>query len=839
VKNPSAAYRTVLLLLIALCAPPAVLAQAHDTQSKSQPSAAEIIKGLQSTNLADREKAAKAAAAIKPLPQAVVPSLLNSLRGLESKPSNDTVSDAIREQWRYSGDLVTALGNAGAPAIPDLSRALDDSDEAVRRGAVDALIVIARVSPQAWPVLIGALGNTHDDVPDRIEETIEANGNQAFAVKIVPLLQRSLADPNPKVRGASAVTLSTILAANGSSYCNSYVDDLAKMRPPWTDWKGPPPGDLILDIAKVFNSVDRDKIPQILSSLCGLGPPAKVAIPYLLPLLRDRDGPIRFGVLFDLSAMGPAACVAIPDAMRSLKDPDKGVRLRAMAVLGVCGRAAKEAVPELAIALKSTDQETAQQAALALANIDPSHDGLLPVLTQMLDPSYYDPGPRQNAVHAFDEMGSYARPAFPVLIHLIATDTDTDDSDDKASERAAQVVALAHIDGTDAIPELVHVTSTDKDDEVRIAAVTALGGFGSKDPRAISALVDALNNDSDAVRDAASEALSKLGTVAVPALITALKSTYLYQRAWAIQALGGIKPMPNDAKHALKLALNDKSEIVRAEAESALKDDTVKAHEAIRQQQIQEDFDRDNGPAQGLDSFIAGKPTPDNRSYSKAGIVASIPPDENHESPYELKYFLPITPLRSHTGAAEFIVTIHSSKDATDQLALWKKTGDDRYERLFVQQAESDASFLDPALFSSRVLVTNQGKEHYETDLFVDLPMERTWGDGAGVDDSVFVLDRDQLRPVTIADAEEDSKKIHRDETVWNGSLGNEFSDNRLKFGFTIWKNHDGHCCPTAGEVTGSYKVVKEMHYDAQKKDWVANWKMVVDTAKRVPIPKD
>ena len=29
------------------------------------------------------------------------------------------------------------------------------------------------------------------------------------------------------------------------------------------------------------------------------------------------------------------------------------------------------------------------------------------------------------------------------------------------------------------------------------------------------------------------------------------------------------------------------------------------------------------------------------------------------------------------------------------------------------------------------------------------------------------------------------------------------------------------------------------MHYYPQKKDWVANWKMVVDTAKRVPIPKN
>jgi hypothetical protein len=177
VKNPSAIRRTVLLLLIVLCAPPAVSAHARDAQSQPPSSPADLIKGLQSPDLAAREQAAKAAAAMKPLPQAVVPSLLNSLRGLESKPSNDTVSDAIREQWRFAGDLVAALGNAGAPAIPDLSRALDDHDEAVRRGAIDALILIARASPEAWPVLVGALGIAHDDVPHRIEETIEANGN--------------------------------------------------------------------------------------------------------------------------------------------------------------------------------------------------------------------------------------------------------------------------------------------------------------------------------------------------------------------------------------------------------------------------------------------------------------------------------------------------------------------------------------------------------------------------------------------------------------------------------------------------------------------------------------
>jgi HEAT repeat protein len=836
VKNPCATYLAILLLLIALCAPPSVFAQARDAQSQAPPSTAEIIKGLQSPDLADRERAAKAAAAIKPLSEAVVPILLNSLRGLESTPSNDNVSDAIREQWRFAGDLVTALGNAGAPAIPDLSSALDDNDEAVRRGAIDALIVIARVSPEAWPALISALGNTHDDVPHRIEETIEANGNQAFDVKIVPLLQRSLDDPNPKVRGASAVTLSTILATHGPAYCNSYIDDFSKMHP-WTNWEGPPPDDLVLDIAKVLNSVDRDKIPQILSGLCGLGPPARVAIPYLLPLLRNHDGPIRFGVLSDLSEMGPAACVAIPDAMQSLKDPDKGIRLKAMAVLGVCGPAAKDAVPELAIALKSTDQETAQQAALALANIDPSHEGLLPILTQMLDPSSNDPAPRQNAVHAFDEMGSYARPAVPALLHLIATDTDTDDDGDKASERAAQVTALGHIDGADAIPELVHVASTDKVDDVRIAAVTVLGGLGSSNPRAISALVGALNNDSEPVRDAASKALSKLGTVAVPALITALKSTHLYQRAWAVQALGGIKPMPNDVRHALQLALNDKSQIVKTEAATALKGSKADASAAIEDKQIDENLDIDDpatvdhGAGQDLNSFVAGTAVTDARIYSKAEIVASIPPDENHQYATELKYSVPI---------GEFLATVHAANEGVDRLAVWKKIGDDKYQRLFVQETSSENHFEKPEVFSSKVLVTGQGKDRFETAIFLNLPLHRTWGDGDGIDDNVFVLDHGELRPVAIADAEVDSKQLRDGETVWNGALGNDFKDNDLEFAFPVWAKESAcHACVGPFDVDGTYKVVKTMHYDAEKKDWVANWKMVVDTAKRVRRPNN
>ena len=421
-------------------------------------------------------------------------------------------------------------------------------------------------------------------------------------------------------------------------------------------------------------------------------------------------------------------------------------------------------------------------------------------------------------------------------MHLIATDTDTGEIDWKASERAFAVAALVRIDGAGAIPELQQAISTDKDDGVKIAAVTALGGLGSSSPRAISVLVDALNNDSDAVRDAASEALSKVGTVAVPALIRALKSPHLYQRAWAVQALGKIAPMPGDVQHALSLALKDKSEIVRTAAKAALEGGKVDASAIIQDKQLDEDSDiddpatMDHGAGQDLDSFVAGTAATDARIYSKAEVLASIPPDENHQYATELKYSVPI---------GEFLATVHAANEGVDRLTVWKKIGDDKYQRLFVQETSSENHFEKPEVFSSKVMVTGQGKDHYDTALFLNLPLHRTWGDGEGIDDNVFVLDHDQLRPVTIADAEVDSKQLHRDETVWNGGSGNEFKDNDLEFAFGLWKADACHACAEPFEVQGTYKVVKEMHYDGYKRDWITNWKMVVDTAKRVPIPKN
>jgi HEAT repeat protein len=817
VKKASAIYLTILLYLIALCVSPSARAQAHDPQSQPPPSAAEIIKGLQNPDPVHRENAAKAATGIKPLPLALVPHVLDSFRlsAIDLKYFQP-VDQRSRETRGY---LVTALVNAGTPAIPQLELALNDPDASVRTGAVAALAQSVTAPPPSYPILIKALASTHDDVVRYVEGAIA----ELMGVQRVPLLLDSLNDSNPRIRSGSAVALSYILSRYGG--ITHFEGEVVQEKPTqFSEWVGPPPTDVVLAVAKRLNDLDPLSRLRIIDSLTGLESFAEPAIPYVLPALKDSDPKIRMSAVNFLNRVGPAAKVAVPGLIQCLNDPDESVRLGTMDTLGIIGPAAKDAIPALDIAMKSVDNDTSEHAAMALASIDPGDKAVLPIMMRTLN----EWGETDDAIEALGKMGSYARPAVPTIEHLLATNYGYD--------RQAAVTALARIEGGKAVPTLARTISGDKDESVRLDAVIALGGLGSTDSDAISALVAAFSNDSDNVKEAASNQLGKLGAAAAPALIAALKNGDLYQRAWSVQTLSQIKPLPDDAVHALTLALSDKSEIVRTEAADALKGDEVSAGETVGQQRMDE-HENDTVQEQDLDSLVAAKPVTDSPTYSKAEIFASIPPDENHEYPSELKFSVPIVPSGGSAEEAEFLVTVRSAKDGDDQLAVWKRTGENKYQRLGVQQSELDSHFEKPEVFSSRVLVTGRWNQHYETALFVDLPVHRYSSDWDGINDTVFVLDHDQLRPVEIQDAIEYSKKLRDRESNWN-SIGNKFSDNDLEFGFSIWEAHDCHACPSGGRVDGTYKVVKEMTYDADKKDWSASWEMLVDTSKRTGGPE-
>ena len=819
VKSPSATCVAILLLLIALCASPSVLlAQAHDARSQPVPTAAEIIKDLQSPNPVRRENATKAAIAIKPLPLALVPHVLDSFRLWAIDPKYFQPVDQRSRETR--GYLVTTLVNAGTPAIPQLELALNDPDASVRTGAVAALAQIVTAPPASYPILLKVLASTHDDVVRYVESAIA----ELMGMQEAPLLLDSLNDSNPQIRSGSAVALSYILSRYGG--VSHFEGEVVQEKPTqFSEWVGPSPADVVLAVAKGLNDLDPLSRLRIIDSLTGLESFAEPAIPYVLPALKDSDPKIRMSAVNFLGRVGPAAKVAVPGLIQCLNDPDESVRLGTMDTLGIIGPTAKDAIPALDIAMKSADNDKSEHAAMALASIDPGDKAALPIVMRTLN----DWDEMYDATVTLGKMGSYARPAVPAIEHLLATKD--------VYERQAAVTALARIEGGDAVPTLARTISGDADESVRPDAVIALGGLGSTNRDAISALVAASSNDSDNVKEAASDQLGKLGAAAVPALIAALKNGDLYQRAWSVQTLSQIKPLPDDVTHALTLALSDNSEIVRTEAADALKGNEVGAGEAIGQQHMAEDANY-SVQYQDLDSLVKGKAVADSRTYSKAEILASIPPDENHEYPSELKFSVPIVPSGGSAREAEFLVTVHAAKDGDDQLAVWKRTSENKYQRLAVLQSELDSHFEEPEVFSSNVLVTGRGKEHYEPSLFVNLPLHRYSGDWDGIDDTVFVLDHDQLRPVDIQDAVEYSKKLLRDGESTRNSLGNKFSDNDLEFGFAVWEAHDCHACPSGGRMNGTYKVVKEVSYDADKKDWIASWKMLVDTAKRTGGPE-
>lgn len=81
----------------------------------------------------------------------------------------------------------------------------------------------------------------------------------------------------------------------------------------------------------------------------------------------------------------------------------------------------------------------------------------------------------------------------------------------------------------------------------RFAAVQVLNELGPMASAAVSALIDALNDNELSVREQASWTLGKIGKAAVPALIQALRDKHPHVRGYAARALGVMRSEANEA----------------------------------------------------------------------------------------------------------------------------------------------------------------------------------------------------------------------------------------------------------------------------------------------------
>jgi hypothetical protein len=124
------------------------------------------------------------------------------------------------------------------------------------------------------------------------------------------------------------------------------------------------------------------------------------------------------------------------------------------------------------------------------------------------------------------------------------------------------------------IPALIQALETPKD-ELHAAAAVLLGHAGSEARGAAPALIQALKDADQRVREAARGALGNMGAEAVPLLIQALGSGDPYIRSAAADAVLRIGPEAKAAGPALLRLLKDQDDEVRQSALGALKETGV------------------------------------------------------------------------------------------------------------------------------------------------------------------------------------------------------------------------------------------------------------------------
>lgn len=296
--------------------------------------------------------------------------------------------------------------------------------------------------------------------------------------------------------------------------------------------------------------------------------------------LKDREGDYRVLATIALDALGSESVVAVPELTAALNDELPAVRAGAAQALGTIGSAARSAEPALAKALEDKDAEVRMSAILAIGQITgtPSAEPLVVALKDE------NPRMRDTAAALLVKMG---QPAVASLTRF--------KNEESADLRLVAITIMGRIKHADAVPALVAALD-DKEQAVRDAATFAFAQVGEASipalttlladadvqkrwtaayalnsigsPKTADPLIVALNDRDERIRDLATSALTRIGKDAIEPLAKAAKNENVDVRLAAINALGGMaRP---DTISILHAALKDDEPIIRDAAVAAL-----------------------------------------------------------------------------------------------------------------------------------------------------------------------------------------------------------------------------------------------------------------------------
>ena len=264
---------------------------------------------------------------------------------------------------------------------------------------------------------------------------------------------------------------------------------------------------------------------------------AQERVPALIEALKDKDAEVRIAVVKSLGFHHLAAKPAVPAMIELLKDPNTAVRQAAIDALGqlkpvsVEPAPGAEAVPALGVVLHDRSAPSLHQSAFqALCNLGPP---AVPVLLKAL--RHDDPGMREKVAEVLSK--------FDFTYH--ATLWNYVDSSKKV---LPGMIA--------AVPDVVAALKDDNA-RVRIQAATILGHMGHHSKETGAALIAALSDKDDQVKNRAAHSLTRLGPATAPALAVALRHKDGAIRLHAATALAAMQPPPVESFAPLMDAFKD------------------------------------------------------------------------------------------------------------------------------------------------------------------------------------------------------------------------------------------------------------------------------------------
>ena len=357
-------------------------------------------------------------------------------------------------------------------------------------GIVIALAVISsktRVTPPPWtPQGLGSLETALQGEDQRsLGDALQAVTHEGSEKSATDLLIRTLKDSNTHKRE---------LAANALGYFSGRA------------------GDEVIDA--LIEALNDDEIAvrrQAAESLGVYGTKARDAVPSLIRALDDDDAKLRSKSIRALSKIGHAPDGIIDRLLQLLLDDDLWVRGEAGSALMALRT---QALPVLIDRLNDEDVDRRRLAARALGHVMVFDVAAVAALSQFLRDDDL-----QVRVHVASAL------VHPVLVFSRDVPTDairtTLIDGLRCEDRSTRVAALSclsrlgrQMNATEAIPAIISALGDD-DKDVRGAAYSALGAFGSEAKSAVPVMMEAMRKESGTAREYAIISIRKIDPDAV------------------------------------------------------------------------------------------------------------------------------------------------------------------------------------------------------------------------------------------------------------------------------------------------------------------------------------